>query len=92
MLNLKLVTWEGDLTQFLVDVPTCLLADDAKKRAIEKAIGANLQLGDCGEEIVEDIYDFTTYTVEDVDFTLLAEIFERNDIIGLYNEAIVFND
>lgn len=84
-MKLKLVTWDGDLTQFLVEADTNL-------EAIHKAIGANLQLGDCDEEIEEDVHDLTTYTVEDVDFGLLSEIFKRTDYIGTYGEAVVFND
>ncbi len=83
-IKLKLVTWEGDLTQFLVDANTNV-------EAIRKAIEANLQIGDCDEES-EDINDIATYTVEDVDFSLLSEIFERTDYIGTYGEAVVFND
>ena len=84
MMNLKMVTWEGDLTQFLVEANTNL-------EAIRKAVEANLQIGDC-EEIEEDPHDLTTYTVEDVDFGLLSEIFRRTDYIGTYGEAVVFND
>ncbi len=85
MMNLKLVTWDGDLTQFLVEAETNL-------EAIRKAVEANLHIGDCDEEIEEDIHDLTTYTVEDVDFSLLGEIFQRTDYIGTYGEAVVFND
>lgn len=84
-MKLKLVTWEGDLTQFLVEANTNL-------EAIRKAIKANLQIGDCDEEIEKDIHDLTAYTVEDVDFSLLSEIFRRTDYIGTYGEAVVFND
>lgn len=84
MMNLKLVTWDGDLTQFLVEA-------DTKLEAIKKAVEANLMIGDCdGAE--EDIHDLTTYSVEDVDFILLSEMFRRTDLLGIYGEAIVFND
>ena len=84
MMNLKMVTWDGDLTQFLVEADTNL-------EAIRKAVKANLQIGDCDEEIEDDIHDLTTYTVEDVDFSLLMEIFQRTDLIGPYRETVVFN-
>ena len=84
-IKLKLVTWEGDLIQFLVEADTNL-------EAIRKAVEANLWLGDCDEEIEENIHDLTTYKVEDVDFNLLREIFQRTDYIGTYCEALVFND
>ena len=87
-MNLKLVTWDGDLTQFLVEA-------DTKKEAIKKAIDANFKYCDPGDDeeglIAEDMKDQDTYLVEDVDFELLSEIFERTDLSGTYGEAIVFN-
>ncbi len=85
MMTLKLVTWEDDLTQFLVEADTNL-------EAIRKAVEANLQLGDYDEEIEEDIHDLTTYTVEDVDFALLSEIFKRTDCLGTYGATIAFSN
>jgi len=92
LMNLKMVTWEGDLTQFIVNIPPHLLADDANKEAIKKAIEANLNYDTYDEDMESDMNDPTLYIVEDVDFALLAEMFQRNDIIGLYNEVILFND
>lgn len=86
-MNLKLVTWDGDLTQFLVDANTNL-------EAIKKAIEANLklgELGDCDDEIEDDIHDLTTYEVEDVDFSLLGEIFRTTDWVGNYKDVIIIN-
>ena len=83
-MSLKLITWEGDLTQFLVEA-------DTDVKAIRKALEANLMLGDCdGAE--SEMHDLTSYTVEDVDFNLLAEILMRTDCLGRYAEALVFND
>lgn len=94
MMNLKMVTWEGDLTQFLVEAET-------RDEAISKAITANKEfdrfcggngrdnydLEDCGFED-RDLYD-----VDDIDFNLLCEIIERNDWFkGKFGEAKVFND
>lgn len=84
-MKLKFVTWEGDLTQFLVKA-------DTNTEAIKKAIEANSLIGDVDDEIADDMKDSTTYTVEDVDFSLLSEIFKRTDYIGTYGEAVVFND
>lgn len=82
-MNLKMVTWDGDLTQFLVDAETRL-------EAIKKAVKANLRL-EIDEEFEVDIHDLTTYSVYDLDFELLAEIFTRKDCNGMIEEAIVFN-
>ena len=87
MLNLKMVTWEGDLTQFLVDA-----IDD--KEAIRMAIEANVEFDKyCGENgTSKDLYDESAYTVDDVDFDLLCEIIERNDWFkGKFAGAKVFN-
>jgi len=87
MINLKLVTWDGDLTQFLVDAET-------KDEAIEKSIKANFEYGEPGDDsgISDDMNDSATYTVEDVDFSLLSEIFRREDCYGRLEDAIVFNN
>lgn len=85
-MKLKLVTWEGDLTQFLVEA-------DTNAEAIKKAMESNLLIGEVDDEIFDDVKDATAYTVEDVDFDLLCEIIERNDWFkGKFGEAKVFND
>ena len=87
-MNLKLVIWECDelveLTQFLVEADTNL-------DAIHKAIEANLQMG-YYEECKSYIYDLAAYTVKNVDFNLLIEIFKNTEWVGIYGEAIVLND
>ena len=82
-MKIKLVTWDGDLTQFLV------YADD-NASAIKKAINANLMLE--YDKECADLNNMETYTVEDVDLYLLNEIIHRNDCLGVYGDAIVFND
>ena len=86
-MTLKFVTYEGDLTQFLVDVET-------DKEAIEKAIEANKALDTELEEIDEDIWkiicDSSAYSCEDVDWKLLKEIFRRDDMNGEIEDTIVF--
>ena len=86
MMNLKMVTWDGDLTQFLVEAET----DD---EAISKAITANKEFDRfCGSDN-PDINVPSLYIVDDVDFNLLCEIIERNDWFkGKFGEAKVFND
>lgn len=85
MMNLKLVTWECDLTQFLVEAET-------NDEAIRKAIEANKEYDRfCGSDIPE-IDDATSYTVDDVNFDLLCEIIEREDWFkGKFCKAKVFN-
>ena len=87
MLNLKLVTFEGDDTQFLVNANT-------STQAIELANRANLEI--IGE-MDDDDYDLkhykeSWYTVEEVDWKLLLEIFNRTDCIGTTSYAIAFLD
>ena len=87
-MTLKMVTWEGDFTQFLVNA-------DTDSEAIAKSIKANFKYcspGDDDEnEVEKNMRDPTTYSVEDVNFDLLCEIFERTDICGKYEDAVVFN-
>ena len=86
--SLMLVTWEGDLTQFLVEA-------ENKVDAIAKAIKANREIDMAvfcsDEECLDDINDPATYSVDDVDFSLLGEICQRKDCVGKYSDALVFN-
>lgn len=84
-MTLKFVTWDGDLTQFLVNAET-------EDKAIYKAIDANFKICAPDDDIIEDMKNQATYEVEDVDFDLLCEIFQRTDCIGVYGEAVVFNN
>ena len=86
MKPLKLVTFDGDLTQFLVEA-------DNKLEAIKQAVEANLHLGNEGFDSY--IHDLTLYTVEDVDFDLLKELIKRQDWIMSKNNsfsAVIFTD
>ena len=84
-MNLKLVTWDGDLTQFLVEA-------DTDEEAIKKVIEANFIFADPGDDddglVREDMQDKSWYEVEDVDFNLLSEIFRRTDH-DTYGEGIL---
>lgn len=91
--NLKMVTWDGDLTQFLVEAKT-------RDEAISKAITANKEFDRfCGWNsaddnlVYRDFEDRNLYDVSDIDFDILCEIIERNDWVkGKLGEAKVFND
>ena len=90
-MNLKLVTFDLDNTQFLVD-------EENESDAIDFAIKAN-KSGVCGPFsessdyglTKEEAEDIANYTVEEVDMEMLAAICLRNDYIGCVNEVIVFN-
>lgn len=94
-MNLKMVTWEGDLTQFLVDAET-------DEDAIQQAIRANQEIDDCytwqpdtdenDREHIDNVADVAWYVVDDVDFCMLKAIFGREDCRRIYGNAIVFND
>ena len=84
-MNLKLVTWDGDLTQFLVEA-------DTDEEAIKNAIEANFIFADPGDDddslLRLDMQDSRAYEVEDVNFNLLSEIFRRTDH-GIYGAGIL---
>lgn len=84
MMNLILVTFETDLTQFLIDT-------ELRDKAIDIAIESNKLLGDW-DEIHNEIEDRSLYTVENVDFALLNGLLIRNDCIGMFGNAIVFTN
>ena len=88
-MNLKLVTWDGDLTQFLVEA----ISDE---EAVNKAIEANFKYADPGDDddgmVATDMRDPVTYTVEDVDFAFLSEIFASACRNYAYCKAIIFDN
>ena len=85
-MNLKLVTFEGDNTQFLVNA-------EHKNEAIAYANEANIQVGEMYDSDY-DLHNFKDewYTVEDVDWNLLREIIRRDDYLFTTSNAVVFND
>lgn len=89
MLNLYLVTFIGDGTQFLTNAET-------EEQAITYANEANIH---CGEIDDEDgcPYDLNNpkaewYEVEYVDWDLLQEILSRDDYMFTTGRAVVYND
>lgn len=99
-MNLKLVTFEPDLTQFLVNADTYNLDSIWKcvrREAINKAIVAHIeyakdQFGGFDDyPTLDEATDMENYSVEDVDMAMLLEIVKRKDWYPcLYNGAIVF--
>ena len=76
-INLKMVTFETDLTQFLVEA-------DNRLEAIKKAVKANLIYDAADGDILDDINDYNNYTVADIDFEILQQIVQRNDWLICY--------
>ena len=91
--TLKMVTWEIDLTQFLVLAET---NDEAIQFAIEanKEVDKNYTYDPNDRNDLKhlnDVKDPSTYTVEDMDaIRCLDNILRRNDCGGIYGNAIVF--
>lgn len=86
MMELKLVTFEIDNTQFLVNATGL-----TEHEIIEYANDANKELSE-----IED-YDFeeyleSDYEVEDVGWDMLKGIFRRTDRLFETADVIVFND
>lgn len=99
MLNLKLVTFDLDNTQFLVNGTTYDNFLFVRKEAIARAVAAHIewakdQFGgfDDGNPSLEEATDESNYSVEDVDMELLLEIITRKDWYpSLYNDCVVFS-
>ena len=85
-MNLCMVTYEGDLTQFLVD--------RANGDPISQAIEANLDdkyLGIYDEQDIRDMKDRVLYEIDDIkNMEMLDCIMKRNDYLGKYKEVLVF--
>ena len=88
-MNLWIVTFELDLTQFVVDSKT---SDDAIKKAI--SVNKSEYLGKWDEDEIskDDMEDHENYSCEKIDMDLLGEIMKRNDYIGNCSGVLIFND
>lgn len=88
-MNLWLITFELDLTQFIVDA-------ESRDKAIEKSIEVNKSeyLGKWDEEILskDDMESHENYSSEKISMDLLGEIMERNDYVGNCRGVLIFND
>lgn len=80
-MNLWLVTWGLDLTQFLVDAET-------ESEAIYKAIEANKKIEP--SEYDPDMEVTDTYSTDLVDMEPLCEIVKRNDVWDVVGNVICF--
>lgn len=80
-MKLWLVTWDLDLTQFLVDAET-------ESEAIYKAIEVNKKIEP--SEYDPDMEVTNTYSTDLVDMDLLCEIVKRKDIWDVVGNVICF--
>lgn len=83
-MKLFLVTFDIDLTQFL-----CNAKDE--KEAVEMAHEANMVVGEVDDYDMKTI-NYDDYSVESVDFNLLADMFRRNDYWGRTGNVVVFSN
>lgn len=85
-MNLKLITFNGDQEQFLVNAM-------GNETAIELAIEANKKIGNFDEpEWNAEMEDKSRYEVEDVDFNMLCEIIKRDDWLFADTYVMAFRD
>lgn len=83
MMNLFIVTYEGDFTQFIVDATD---HDNPEQYAIQRAMEVNLlpDLGTFNEEDIEEAKDSSMYELAKVDMQTLANKIRGNAIDGVY--------
>lgn len=83
MMNLFIVTYEGDFTQFIIDTTD---HDNPEQYAIQRAIEVNLlpELGILDEEDKEEIKDSSMYELAKVDMQTLANKIKGTSLDGIY--------
>lgn len=83
MMNLFIVTYEGDFTQFIIDTNG---HDNPEQYAIQRAMEVNLlpDLGTFNEEGIEEAKDSSMYELAKVDMQTLANKIRGNAIDGVY--------
>lgn len=83
MMNLFIVTYEGDFTQFIIDATD---HDNPEQYAIQRAMEVNLlpDLGTFNEEDIEEAKDSSMYELAKVDMQTLANKIKGNAIDGVY--------
>lgn len=83
MINLFIVTYEGDFTQFIINATD---HDNPEQYAIQRAMEVNLlpDLGTFNEEDIEEAKDSSMYKLAKVDMQTLANKIRENAIDGVY--------
>lgn len=85
MMNLFIVTYEGDFTQFIINATDY---DNPEQYAIQRAMEVNLlpDLGTFNEEDIEEAKDSSMYELAKVDMQTLANKIRGNAIDGVYGD------
>lgn len=83
MMNLFIVTYEGDFTQFIINATD---HDNPEQYAIQRAMEVNLlpDLGTFNEEDIEEAKDSSMYKLAKVDMQTLANKIRGSAIDGVY--------
>ena len=95
MMNLFIVTYEGDFTQFIIDATD---HDNPEQYAIQRAMEVNLlpELGVLNEEDIKEVKDSSMYELAKVDMQTLANKIRGNAIDdvygGLFGDTIVIHN
>lgn len=83
MMNLFIVTYEGDFTQFIIDATN---HNNPEQYAIQRAMEVNLlpELGTFNEEDIEEAKDSSMYELAKVDMQTLANKIRGTALDGVY--------
>lgn len=83
MMNLFIVTYEGDFTQFIINATD---HDNPEQYAIQRAMEVNLlpDLGTFNEEDIEEAKDSSMYELAKVDMQTLANKIKGTALDGIY--------
>lgn len=83
MMNLFIVTYEGDFTQFIINATD---HDNPEQYAIQRAMEVNLlpDLGTFNEEDIEEAKDSSMYELAKVDMQTLANKIRGTALDGVY--------
>ena len=86
-MNLWLIIFKLDLTQFVVDAKNI---DEAINKAISINKSDHLGIWDEGEIDKSEMEDHKCYEIEPVDMFLLGELMRRDDYWGNFDNVLVF--
>lgn len=86
-MNLWLITFTLDLTQFVVDAKNI---DDAINKAISVNKSDHLGIWDEKEIDKESMENHKNYEIEPVDMSLLGELMRRDGYLGNIDDVLVF--
>ena len=83
MMDLRIVTYEGDYTQFIIDTTGY---NDPEAYALKRAMEVNLlpELGTFNEEDMEEAKNVSSYEIAEVDMLTLANKMRGTALDGVY--------